>query len=92
MWNHYKQSRKRLLKILTVLNLSSTSEDSSIINAIEYMLFHKDTTTEWLYPGRIYKRKGKTGPILIDFSWISENWWKLVTGKKKRDGFPPKNK
>ncbi|BBH53097.1 DUF4158 domain-containing protein [Fluviispira sanaruensis] len=90
VWNHYKQSRKRLLKILTVLNLSSTSEDSSIINAIEYMLFHKDTTTEWLYPGRIYKRKGKTGPILIDFSWIPDNWWKLVTGKKKRDSFPQK--
>lgn len=90
MWKYFKGKRKAFHKIFNSLNIYSSSDDLSIINAIEFMNFHSSTKIEWIDVNRRYKKNSRKGPTLIDFSWIPDNWWKLVTGKKTRDSFPNK--
>lgn len=88
MWKYFKKPRKSFFKILRNFNIYSSSNDFSITSAIEFMLFHSSSNKEWIDPLSNRRKKGKKGPISIDFSWIPNNWWKLVTGKNKRDAFP----
>ena len=80
LWPLFKNSRAKFFKILSMLNFVSTSSDKSVENAIQFAISHKTAKAEWIC---IEKKS-------MDFSWIPDNWWYLVTGKKRRKQFPEK--
>jgi TnpA family transposase len=67
----YKSQRAVLLSFLENVQLVSTSQDQSLINAVKFVLHHKASRAEWL-----------TVPTDIDLSFVSDKWMSLVTGHK----------
>ena len=84
LWSYFKSSRAAFFDILSNLRFVSTSEDKAIEQAIGFARAHRKTISEWIptHPDR--KRLKREIPSLSDLSWISDKWWKLVTGQKKR--------
>ena len=66
-----RQQRPLLLNCLELLNAKSSSNDLSIVAAIQFLLRNRD--------------KHKTNLSLkineLDLSWLPEKWRKLITGK-----------
>lgn len=67
----YKGQRAVFLSFLENVELVSTSQDQSVINAIKFILEHKTSRAEWL-----------PVPMDMDLSFVSDGWMALVTGKK----------
>ena len=84
LWTYFKNSRVAFFDILSNLHFISTSEDKAIEQAIEFAQAHRKTISEWIptHPDKKHTKRGL--PNLNDFSWISDKWWKLITGQKKR--------
>lgn len=68
----YQNQRPFLLNCLSLLDLKSTSADLSLINAIHFVLAHRQSHKLWL---------PLTGTD-ISLKWIPEKWRKLVTGQR----------
>ncbi|WP_136419061.1 Tn3 family transposase [Herbaspirillum sp. ST 5-3] len=68
----YQTQRPMLLNCLTLLDLESTSADLSLIDAIRFVLQHRQSHREWL------SIAGEN----ISLKWIPDKWRKLVTGQR----------
>lgn len=79
MWNFYSVRRADIFRILTKLQFVSTSQDDSLIKAMEFIVAHRSSRKEW-----IPTNAGNDQPILEDISWIPKRWVKLITGKTKK--------
>ncbi|MBX9688223.1 MAG: Tn3 family transposase [Candidatus Obscuribacterales bacterium] len=66
----YKGQRSPLLNFLSNVSLVSTSQDASVVAAIEFVVSNKSSRTEWL-----------PAPSL-NLSFASDKWMALVTGNK----------
>lgn len=76
----FKSYRSAFFSIIGKLTFVSTSSDKSLENAIAFALANKASKSATL---------STRGEIpLIDLSWISDAWWYLVTGQKRRKPFP----
>ncbi|MBU2569093.1 MAG: Tn3 family transposase [Gammaproteobacteria bacterium] len=84
VWQFFKPRRAAMLRILSKLKLKSTSQDASFERSLTFMLENSHRQSEWL----TLKDKGKIALTADDLGWISEKWWKLVTGEIKRDTAP----
>ena len=40
LWKYFKSHRKTLFEILKILNIGSTTENNSVVEAINYLLFY----------------------------------------------------
>ena len=58
-----------------------------MIQALRFILAHRRAKAQWL-PIHGQPRQGQEPVGLNDLSWIPDVWWKLVTGRKNRDGTP----
>ncbi|PGQ49334.1 MULTISPECIES: Tn3 family transposase [Bacillus cereus group] len=86
----FKSHRSTLFKILEVVPLQSTNQDSSIVEAIRFLLSHQHTRKEWISVAHIKKIglwKREVTPLL-NLSWIPDGWWRWLSPKKKRDVVP----
>ena len=74
MWRFYAAYRKVLFKLVQMLDIRSTSEDSTLMDAMGFVLAHQDKRRKYL-------------PMDIDVSFISNAWRQLiittVDGEKK---------
>jgi TnpA family transposase len=68
----YKSQRAVLLSFLENVDLVSTSQDQSLIDAVRFVLNHKSSRADWL-----------TVPTDIDLSFVSDKWMPLLTGQKR---------
>jgi TnpA family transposase len=85
MWHSFKPRRAEMLRILTMLPIASTSHDSSFERSLAFMLAQRDHRGEWL----LLKHDGAGNDLTRnDLAWISDKWWRLVTGETHRDATP----
>ncbi|MBE9193783.1 Tn3 family transposase [Synechocystis sp. LEGE 06083] len=74
MWRFYAPYRKVLFKLVRILDIRSTSEDSTLMDAMAFVLAHQEKRRKYL-------------PMDIDVSFISGAWRQLVIstvdGEKK---------
>ena len=85
MWNFYASRRADMFRILEELEFVSTSQDDSLIQAIDFVMAHRTSRKEWI---PAYSMDGR--PLLNDLSWIPGRWIKPVTGKVKKSNKIPK--
>ncbi|MBI3459467.1 Tn3 family transposase [Candidatus Acetothermia bacterium] len=65
LWRYYRNNRSTLFRLIKQLKLSSTSQDQSLMNAINYLLQHEDRRSDWL-------------PDEVDLSFASERWLRTI--------------
>ena len=90
VWRAYKSHRATLFGLLDALPLRSTSQDTSVEEAIRFLQAHAGRTGEWLPMARTERtgsRETRQVPVL-DLSWIPDGWWRLLTDERGRDRFP----
>lgn len=71
MVGSYRSQRPLLLNFLDLLNIQSSSHDTSVVEAIRFVLKHRNSRKATL---SIEAEK-------LDLSWLPDKWRKLVTGK-----------
>ncbi len=88
MWKYFKMNRKSFFRILKKIKISSTTEEDGLISAIEFAIFHMNSTSEFLEVSKKYRRNKLYGPMLYDLSWVPDKWWRIVTNQKNRKNMP----
>jgi len=94
VWRAFKSHRATLFGLLDALPLRSTSQDTSVEEALRFLQTHAGRTGEWLSTARTER----TGPHekvqipLLDLDWVPDGWWRLLTDETRRDGFPARVK
>ncbi len=71
---YFKPYRSLLFDLVDSVDLVSTSQDGSLIAAIQFIRDHQASRAEKL-----------PVPETLKLAWVSEKWWKLVTGRSKSD-------
>ncbi|MGG4040100.1 DUF4158 domain-containing protein [Heyndrickxia ginsengihumi] len=71
---HYKNSRSILFRLADLLQFTSTSQDQSLMYALEFVKENRNKRTEWL-------------PDEVDLSFASEQWRRMVRVKQKDEGW-----
>lgn len=83
----YHPRRAVLMQALANLNLRSTSQDTSVIEAMAFMLTHRNHRRSELTVAaheRLPDGSERVVPSL-DLSFIADKWWPLVTGQRARE-------
>ncbi len=75
----YKGKRTVLFDCISALELRPSSQDETMIKAIEFILSHRNSRKEWI---PILDKQ--SGELLLDLDWIPDKWRKLVTGKTSK--------
>jgi TnpA family transposase len=78
----YKNVRHVFFNFIESVKLISTNQDQSVEKAIDFLIAHRHLRSNWLPTTKIEKTdEGFTIIQLVDISWITDKWWKLVTNK-----------
>ena len=85
MWDFYAVRRADMFRILEELEFVSTSQDDSLLQAIEFVIAHRTSRKEWISTYTSDKK-----PLLENISWIPGRWIKPITGKTKKNNMVPK--
>jgi hypothetical protein len=91
VWRAYRSHRATLFGLLDALPLRSTSQDTTVEQALRFTLrAHAVRTGEWLSTTRTERSgAGQTRQVpLLDFDWVPDPWWRLLTDESRRDQFP----
>jgi Domain of unknown function (DUF4158) len=94
MTHFYGSHRATLFKFLHAVTLRSAHQDTALESTIAFLLAQERRTGEWL-PICEVERGGQRLPTLnplIDLSWMSEVWWRIVSGQRKRAPLPQRVK
>jgi len=67
----YKNQRSSLFNCLTNLQLKASSQDTSLLDAINFIKKHRNSRKEWL----------DCTDSNLNLSWVTDRWRKLITGK-----------
>ena len=79
LWRFYKSHRPTLFRLLKSIAVRTTTQDTTFEEALGFLLEHEHRTGEWLaVPMATH----------LDFSWVSEAWWRLITELRDRDETP----
>ena len=91
LWHFYKSHRQALFEWLEQVKLVSTSQDTSLTAALDFLRAHRTSRAERVSTLQ-FTGANENGdapqPSPLDLSWIPDKWWKLVTGMNRRD-VPP---
>jgi TnpA family transposase len=77
----FRSHRKTCLDVLELLRPTSTSADATIEQAMTFILRHRHTRAAQLPISG--DDQGAEEPL--DLSWVPPRWWKVVTGRHRRD-------
>jgi len=80
IWKYYKSHRKAIFALIDHLELISTSHDTSIQDAINFIIKHRKSKSDSL--------PTHEDGFNLDISWVPDKWWRLVTGKSNKDDKP----
>lgn len=86
----YKSHRATLFRLLEILPLCSSTQDSSLVEAVAFIQSQRTGRSPWV--STIKTEAAGTAeehPVpLLDLSWIDGKWWFLVTGQRHRTPYP----
>jgi len=69
VWSHYQSHRSWLFRMLDALTLASTSQETSLIAALDELK-------------RLRKQKAKELPATLDLSFASDQWQRLIVTRQ----------
>lgn len=82
LWAPYRSHRATLFRILQTLSFTATSQDTTFVQALQFLRQHEHSKGEWLpvlHPNRC---DGRTRWVpAVDLSWVPDGWWRLLTGQ-----------
>jgi hypothetical protein len=81
-----------LFSLLKTVTLHSTNQDISLEQSLKFLLVNENVRKDLLDSVKI-ENKGKSNENkikLLNISWISDDWWKLITGYTNRTIYPDK--
>ncbi len=78
LWPFYISHRQTLFAPLDQVPLRSTSQETTVEDALAWLRTHRTSKRDWL--------DLRTAPL--DLSWVPDKWWKLVTGTTVRTRTP----
>lgn len=86
----YKSHRATLFRLLEILPLRSSTQDSSVTEAVAFIQAQRTGRSLWV---STLKTEATGTPEehtvpLLDLSWIEGKWWFLVTGHRHRTPYP----
>ena len=87
----YRSHRAVLFRFLTVVPLHPTTQDESLVQAIEFIQTHRGQKRTWLPLAAEDStlENAETTPIpKLTLNWVPTKWWTLVTGEKNRATVP----
>lgn len=84
LWKYYKSHRAVLFEIVKNVEIKSTNQNDTLINAIKFLVLNEKRKSTWISTRIQIEAKEE----VLDLSWIPNTWWKLVTGKYSRQEFP----
>jgi len=92
LWPFYKSHRAQLFRLLSVMELRSSSQDRSLEEAICFLKQHEGSRGDWLTTATVQQpgTPEEQRIPLVDLSWASDTWWKFMTGQSKRSTCPDK--
>lgn len=90
LWPCFKSHRATLFRLLHALDLQATTQDSGLESAIRFLLANEERTGEWLttVETRVVRHATVERTPLVDLSWVSESWWRLLTDVRPRPAYP----
>lgn len=68
IWRFYKSHRSVFFRLISALKFSSTSQDETLIKALDFLLLNAHRRGEWL-------------PATVDLSFASFQWQRLILGR-----------
>jgi len=74
LWRFFRHHRSTLLRVLRTLTLRSTSQDQTLMRAVQVLLDNQERNSKYL-------------PVLVDLSFASAQWQRTVlvrTGRRRR--------
>lgn len=71
IWRFYKSHRSVFFRLISALKFSSTSQDETLIKALDFLLLNAHRRGEWL-------------PATIDLSFASAQWQRLILGRQEQ--------
>ena len=72
LWQYYSNYRASLFKLIQGLELRSTTQDQSVIEAVTFLLDNEHRRGKWLHP-------------TVELDFISEAWRKLIKTQKRNN-------
>lgn len=86
----YRSHRAVLFRFLAVVPLHPSTQDDSLIQAIQFIQAHRGQRKPWLPLGaaETTTEAAEATPAKLDLSWVPPKWWELVTGEKSRTAVP----
>jgi hypothetical protein len=85
LWRFCVSHRATLFRLLAVLPLDSTSQDTALLDALHFLQQHEQSRGDWLPLDNTGTAKNETP---LDLSWIPEMWWRGVTGETRVEATP----
>jgi TnpA family transposase len=89
LWRYYKSHRAALFRLLAILPLRSSSQDTALEGAIAFVRAHEASRRDRLDTDDPDEHAQRSPSPSLDLSWVPDDWWPLVTGLRTRAGYPP---
>jgi TnpA family transposase len=82
--------RASLFRFLSTVTLRSPHQNKAMEEAIQFLQANEHRSGKYLRTARVEQHKGSPPQIipLVDLSWMSETWRRIVTGKAGRQKIP----
>jgi len=88
LWRYYKSHRAALFRLLAILPLRSSSQDTALEGAIAFVRAHEGSRRERLDTDDPDEHRPGSSASSLDLSWVPDEWWPLVTGLRTRAAYP----
>jgi TnpA family transposase len=76
LWKHFRAHRSALFSITEESRLIAPGSDKNLEQAIDWVKRYRHHREDWLEIDQVGE--------IINFDWVPDRWWKLVTGREKR--------
>lgn len=86
LWQFYKSHRATLFGILGWVKLSSTTQDTSLEKAIQFLVANRNNRKDWL--NLVNSEGSEKNELSLNLDFIPPKWWFLVTNQKHRSSYP----
>jgi TnpA family transposase len=81
---YYKSHRPTLFFLVDSLRLEATSEERSVLDAVEFIRVNRDRRGDWIEEVTTVKRDGEDVTVKVDVdSFAGEMWRKVLRDKRK---------
>lgn len=82
--------RASLFRFLSTVTLRSPHQNKAMEETIQFLQANKHHTGKYLRTAQVERHRGKPPTIipLVDLSWMSDTWRRIVTGRPGRKPFP----